>query len=247
MDVTDPMHVRAVLGELAPTNVIHTAAMTNVDACETDRAACWAQNTRPRSRFWPAECAALDMPPHPRLHRLHLRRRSRALRRSRRAPARSTTTARASWPPRPPCRPRAGAGPSCARCSCTARPTTTAAPTSCSGCATHCAPARPLKVVDDQWRTPTLAEDLADGCLRVAEQNAAGIFNISSDELLTPYQMAQQRRRFLWPRPGIAGARHRRHLHPARPPSAPHGPRPSPRPAASWVTCPTRSRKAFGW
>jgi dTDP-4-dehydrorhamnose reductase len=49
-----------------------------------------------------------------------------------------------------------------------------------------------IQVVDDQFRTPTLAEDLAMGCWLIAEKNATGIFNISSDELLTPYGMAMQ-------------------------------------------------------
>ena len=49
-----------------------------------------------------------------------------------------------------------------------------------------------VNVVDDQFRTPTLAEDLAQGCALIAQQRAAGVFNISSEELLTPYQMALQ-------------------------------------------------------
>ena len=47
-----------------------------------------------------------------------------------------------------------------------------------------------INVVNDQWRTPTLAEDLADGCILIAEQKAEGIFNISGKDLLNPYQMA---------------------------------------------------------
>jgi len=47
-----------------------------------------------------------------------------------------------------------------------------------------------IRVVDDQWRTPTLAEDLADGCYRIVSQKAKGIFNISGKDFLTPYQMA---------------------------------------------------------
>jgi dTDP-4-dehydrorhamnose reductase len=49
-----------------------------------------------------------------------------------------------------------------------------------------------IQVVDDQVRTPTLAEDLAAGCILIAEQRATGVFNISGAELLTPYQMAME-------------------------------------------------------
>jgi len=47
-----------------------------------------------------------------------------------------------------------------------------------------------IQVVDDQVRTPTLAEDLAAGCILMAEQRAIGVFNISGADILTPYQMA---------------------------------------------------------
>lgn len=49
-----------------------------------------------------------------------------------------------------------------------------------------------IKVVNDQWRTPTLAEDLAMGCYLIAKKKATGIFNISGKELLTPYDMAEK-------------------------------------------------------
>lgn len=47
-----------------------------------------------------------------------------------------------------------------------------------------------IKVVTDQFRTPTLAEDLAIGCWLIAEKEIEGIFNISGDDFLTPYEMA---------------------------------------------------------
>lgn len=49
---------------------------------------------------------------------------------------------------------------------------------------------KPIKVVDDQWRTPTLAEDLAMGCYLIVNQQAEGIYNISGKDMLTPYDMA---------------------------------------------------------
>lgn len=49
-----------------------------------------------------------------------------------------------------------------------------------------------LKVVIDQWRTPTLVQDLAEGCKLVADKKATGIYHISGNETLTPYEMAVQ-------------------------------------------------------
>lgn len=47
-----------------------------------------------------------------------------------------------------------------------------------------------IKVVDDQLRSPTLAEDLAMGCYLIANKRAQGVFNICGKDLLTPYEMA---------------------------------------------------------
>ncbi len=47
-----------------------------------------------------------------------------------------------------------------------------------------------IQVVTDQWRSPTLAEDLAEGCFLIADKEATGVFNISGKDLLTPYEMA---------------------------------------------------------
>jgi dTDP-4-dehydrorhamnose reductase len=43
----------------------------------------------------------------------------------------------------------------------------------------------PINVVDDQWRMPTLAEDLAECCLLAAKKNAEGIFNASGKDMLS--------------------------------------------------------------
>jgi dTDP-4-dehydrorhamnose reductase len=47
-----------------------------------------------------------------------------------------------------------------------------------------------IKVVNDQWRTPTLAEDLAMGCYLAAKKGAKGIFNISGKDFMSPYDIA---------------------------------------------------------
>jgi dTDP-4-dehydrorhamnose reductase len=47
-----------------------------------------------------------------------------------------------------------------------------------------------IHVVNDQWRTPTLAEDLAEGCMLLATKNANGIFHLSGEEMMNPYDIA---------------------------------------------------------
>lgn len=50
----------------------------------------------------------------------------------------------------------------------------------------------PIKVVDDQFRTPTLAEDLAQGALLAADQKAQGVFNISGPDFMSIYELVGQ-------------------------------------------------------
>jgi dTDP-4-dehydrorhamnose reductase len=47
-----------------------------------------------------------------------------------------------------------------------------------------------IRVVNDQYRTPTFTGDLAKGIRMMAEKKAAGIFHLSGKDLLTPYDMA---------------------------------------------------------
>ena len=43
----------------------------------------------------------------------------------------------------------------------------------------------PLNVVNDQWRMPTLAEDLAVACLAAVEHDATGIYHISGKDMMS--------------------------------------------------------------
>lgn len=47
-----------------------------------------------------------------------------------------------------------------------------------------------INVVDDQFRTPTLAEDLAQGCILAALKEAKGIYNISGKDFMSIYDLA---------------------------------------------------------
>ena len=54
-----------------------------------------------------------------------------------------------------------------------------------------------IKVVSDQMRTPTYVEDLAKGVLLVVEKRATGLFHISGNDFLSPYEMAMSTAAYL--------------------------------------------------
>ncbi len=45
-------------------------------------------------------------------------------------------------------------------------------------------------VVNDQYRTPTLVDDLAKGILLTIQKKLEGVYHISGEEVMTPYEMA---------------------------------------------------------
>lgn len=49
-----------------------------------------------------------------------------------------------------------------------------------------------ITIIDDQFRMPTYVKDLAMACKLSIDKRAKGIFNISSNELLSIYEIAQQ-------------------------------------------------------
>jgi dTDP-4-dehydrorhamnose reductase len=49
-----------------------------------------------------------------------------------------------------------------------------------------------IQVVSDQFRTPTLAEDLAIGCALIANQRAKGIYNISGKDFMSVFDLVSQ-------------------------------------------------------
>jgi dTDP-4-dehydrorhamnose reductase len=49
-----------------------------------------------------------------------------------------------------------------------------------------------IKVVNDQIRTPTFIPDLAAGIIKAVKLQARGIYHISGNDTLTPYEMAIQ-------------------------------------------------------
>ena len=49
-----------------------------------------------------------------------------------------------------------------------------------------------ITIVHDQFRMPTLVDDLADACMLAIQNEAYGVYNVSSSELLSIYQLALQ-------------------------------------------------------
>jgi len=51
---------------------------------------------------------------------------------------------------------------------------------------------QPLKIVDDQFRSPTLAEDLAIGCQLVEHNEAEGVYNISGKDQMSIVSLVER-------------------------------------------------------
>jgi dTDP-4-dehydrorhamnose reductase len=49
-----------------------------------------------------------------------------------------------------------------------------------------------LTIVDDQFRSPTLAEDLAMGCWQIIKKNAQGIYHLSGKDIMSIYNLVQK-------------------------------------------------------
>jgi dTDP-4-dehydrorhamnose reductase len=191
LDVTDAAQVRQVLAEEQPTHLLHTAAMTQVDECELNQAACWTQNVT-AVEYLAGTCADLG------IHLIHL----------------STDfifnglVGPLTEDAEPDPISHYGASKLAAERIVQATPglrwaiarTVLVYGTVHGGGRSNIVlwvrdslrKGQQIKVVADQWRTPTLAEDLALGCWLLAQHNAQGIYHLSGRELLTPYQMAQQ-------------------------------------------------------
>ena len=188
LDVTDAAQVQRVLREQRPTHVIHTAAMTNVDVCELNREACWQQNVTAVAHLVRA-CAE---------HNIHLTHLSTDFvfsgdegplaedavpapvnfyGESKLAAEHLVAASAGNW--------------AIARTVLVYGVAHEYGRTNIVLWVRDSLRAgKSIQVVVDQWRTPTLAEDLAEGCWLLARQSARGIYHLSSDELLTPYDMA---------------------------------------------------------
>ncbi len=49
-----------------------------------------------------------------------------------------------------------------------------------------------MNIIDDQFRAPTLAEDLANACILAAKNTALGIYNTSGKDIMSIYEMVEK-------------------------------------------------------
>lgn len=193
LDITNPEEVKSVLAAARPDVVINTAAMTNVDQCESDMAECWALNVKSVEYLIEA-CRDHNT------FLLHLS--TDFIFDGAVGPYDETAEANPlsfyGWS-------KYAAEKALINNAQTGTPIRWAIARTVLvyGIAHDMSrsniilwvknsleAAKPIKVVTDQWRSPTLAEDLAMGCWLIADQEAEGIFNISGKDVLTPHEMA---------------------------------------------------------
>lgn len=190
LDVANQEQVEALLTQERPTHLIHTAAMTNVDECQLNQKACWASNVT-AVQYLVEACATYNV------HLTHVS--TDFVFSGEEGPlAEDAVPAPINFYGQSKLAAeqlvQASAGPwAIVR-------TVLVYGTAHDYGRTNIVlwvrdslrAGNAIKVVDDQYRTPTLAEDLAQGCWLVAQKSATGIYHISSSEVLTPYQMAIQ-------------------------------------------------------
>jgi dTDP-4-dehydrorhamnose reductase len=196
LDITNRASVKKVFEEFKPEVVINTAAMTNVDACETDRENCWLMNTTAVEYQVEVlkEMMLADQSYKP--HFIHLstdfifdgthgpldeNEKPNPLSyyaESKLAAENIVMASNLHW--------------AIAR---TVLVYGIVDNMSRSNIVlwvkSNLEQGKTINVVDDQFRTPTLAEDLADGCLLIAEKRATGVYNISGKDFYSILELAR--------------------------------------------------------
>jgi dTDP-4-dehydrorhamnose reductase len=182
LDITDELEVRETIDEIKPDVVINTAAMTNVDACEADKEGCWDLNVN-ATNYLVEACERVGA------HFIHLSTDFifdgengpykeddlpsplSYYGETKVASEKIVTQAKCSW--------------AIVR---TVLVYGVIDNMSRSNIVLWAKSAlelgEELTVVDDQFRSPTLAEDLAHGCILIAQNEATGVYNISGDEYM---------------------------------------------------------------
>jgi len=194
MDITDAKSVQQVIGQFKPEVVIHTAAMTQVDDCEDQQELCWAMNVTAVAHLVKA-CSGVGA------HLVHLStdfifdgvdgpyletaspNPLSFYGKSKLAAEKLLQESKLSW--------------SILR---TVLVFGVVEDMSRSNIVLWAKSAlekkQQLNIVNDQFRTPTLAEDLAQGCILAAKQKAQGIYNISGSDYMSVEELVRRVARY---------------------------------------------------
>jgi dTDP-4-dehydrorhamnose reductase len=188
LDITDPDSVNGVIGRCKPDVIINTAAMTQVDQCETQREACWKSNVEAVQHL-------VDASRRNNAHLIHVSTDfifdgTREMLdetampnpvnfygESKLAGEKVILESDISW--------------SIIRTVLVFGVTQDMSRSNIVlWVKKSLEQGKAIQVVSDQWRTPTLAEDLAMGCFLAARKKARGIYNISGKDYLSAYDIA---------------------------------------------------------
>jgi dTDP-4-dehydrorhamnose reductase len=195
LDITNNENVNQVFAKYLPDVVINTAAMTNVDACETEKEACWAMNVTAVEYQVKALEKLKNNTPNYNPHFIHLS--TDFIFDGTHGPLDENET------PNPLSY--------YAESKLAAEKIVQASSLDWAIARTvlvfgivdnmsrsnivlwvksNLEQGKVINVVDDQFRTPTLAEDLADGCILIAQKRAKGIYNISGKDFYSILELA---------------------------------------------------------
>jgi dTDP-4-dehydrorhamnose reductase len=197
LDITNKAQTESVLANYLPDVIINTAAMTNVDACETDREGAWAMNTSSVEYQVKALEALMATHSNYKPHYIHLS--TDFIFDGTHGPLDETEK------PNPLSY--------YAETKLAAENIVLASKLKWAIARTvlvygivdnmsrsnivlwvkgNLEQGKTINVVDDQFRTPTLAEDLADGCILIADKGAQGIYNISGKDYMSILELANR-------------------------------------------------------
>lgn len=190
LDISSPAEVRKTIEAVRPDCIIHTAAMTNVDACEENPEACWQLNVE-AVRSLAAQCVAQS------IHLVHL------------------STDFIFDGHHPPYREDATPNPLSFYGKSKLESENVISESGCAAAILRTVLVygvvsdmtrsnivlwaknalkknERIRVVDDQWRMPTLAEDLATACLFAARLRAEGTYHVAGPALLSILEIVQE-------------------------------------------------------
>ena len=188
MDITNAQQVAEVIEKIRPDVIIHTAAMTNVDQCESEKELCWAMNVKALEYLTEACEKHIVFLCHLSTDFVFDGKSGPYSEEDKPSPISFY-----GWS-------KYAAEEVVKRSNCTWSIIRTVLVYGITNDMSRSniilwvknslEQQKSIKVVTDQFRTPTLAEDLAMGCWLVVDKKSEGIFHISGKDFLTPYQMA---------------------------------------------------------